>query len=104
MVLVGGCSLEFAVALPTVWPVLPTVGPAPASCAGLLLLLHGPACAVLMLKTMAAQQARTCCFRIMFLSLGFHQRSDVFGAVLRFTRNGLVHRMFHLNAHENGLS
>jgi hypothetical protein len=30
--------------------------------------------------------------------------NDVFGALLRFTRNGVVHRMFHLSAHENGPS
>jgi hypothetical protein len=52
MVLVGGCSVSREGAAPVVWPVWPTVGPEPAS---LLLVLHGPACAMLAEKAIATQ-------------------------------------------------
>jgi hypothetical protein len=46
-----------------VWPVLPTVGPAPASCAVLPVpVLQGPAWATLTPKTTTAQQASISCF------------------------------------------
>jgi hypothetical protein len=77
IVSVGGC--DFVSADPVVivdCPVAPGVGPEPAS---LPPVLHGQACALPILKMMAAQPARMTCLAFMMVLLGFRPSTgDVF--------------------------
>ena len=82
IVSVGGCG--FVSADPVVivdCPVAPGVGPEPAS---LPPVLHGPACALPILKMMAAQPARMTCLVFIVVLHGFRPLTgDVFWAAPR---------------------